>query len=108
MFAGAGCSVPAGYPSWQLLLERLENLCDICGGGFVRDAKLLVEDPLQYANLVKQHIFAVTGSLGRYDKFLMSTFGATPRLQQFHRDGVLPFTKTSNCSSFGSVAGGTV
>lgn len=92
LFAGAGFSVPAGYPPWTLLLTELEGLCDQCGSGFARDPELLKNDPLRYVDMIKKHIADVTGSLKRYHKFLLQRFYDEPKLQQFHRDLIaLPF-----------------
>ena len=92
LFAGAGVSKPAGYPLWIELLSELEAICGQCGPGFVPDPELRESDPLLYADRVKRHIEAATGSLKRYHKHLLKRFLEEPIIQQFHRDIIdLPF-----------------
>jgi hypothetical protein len=91
LFAGAGCSGPS-FPGWTALLVMLEDLCDTCGKGFSRDHALRDSNPLLYADRMKEHICSCKGDLGRYHKFMFTTFGADPRIEQFHYDLVaLPF-----------------
>lgn len=91
LFAGAGLSVPAGYPRWGELLEELENLCEACGPGFVRDATMRDDAPLDYADLIQAHIRTHRGD-DRYLAFMQRLFLAAPKIQRVHEDLVaLPF-----------------
>lgn len=92
LFAGAGISVPAGFPSWSGLLKALEEMCDSVGEGFVRNELARDGDPLIYVDAIKTHVATCKGSLDRYEAELCRLFGAAPQIQPFHEDLVaLPF-----------------
>jgi len=92
MFAGAGFSAPAGFPTWTALLEKLEQLCARVGSGFTPNPELRDGDPLEYANTIQDHVRRATGSLAQYEAELQDFFKGPPQILQFHRDTVaLPF-----------------
>lgn len=64
LFAGAGVSVPAGFPSWSALLQRLETMCDAIAQGFPKDERIRADNPLGYADTIKAHT-ADSGISGR-------------------------------------------
>lgn len=93
LFVGSGSSAQVGHVTWGLLLENLETLAVECGGSFTKDRALRENDPLIYAQAIRNHIGSVDSNLARYYNKLYDLFKPRkPPYSMLHKELVsLPF-----------------
>jgi hypothetical protein len=91
-FVGAGLSQRAGYPSWEELVAKLEELAGSFGL-FVPPAGLSPRSAPQFVYAIKEHIVRTTGDLRPYWNFLGREFEhRSPGCSTIHHDLIrLPF-----------------
>jgi len=71
LFAGAGCSINAGYPSWGQLIDDLKSLVD---STFQDDEVQKKDNPLAYVDKIKKNVLTTDRNLDRYFNKLQSLF----------------------------------
>lgn len=89
---GAGSSAFVSYDTWPRLLEKLENLAEDCGAGFRVDDQKRKNNPLEYAQAIKDYI-AEHADPNKYHKLIYELYKPrNPSCDDFHRTLVgLPF-----------------
>jgi hypothetical protein len=86
---GAGSSISAGYPSWNVLLEALASVAERCASGFL--GQPAVENKLEYAQAIRDWITRAR-SLEHFHAEIGKLFIRKPTLTPFHDDLLnLPF-----------------
>ncbi len=93
LVVGAGSSALIGYSTWPKLLKKLEELACECARDFNVDEIKRENDPLGYADDIKNHIKKNTKGLDKYHKLLQKEFcPRNPGCKDFHKTLVrLPF-----------------
>lgn len=74
LFVGAGCSALLGYPTWNSLIQILEQEAINCGGKIPPIKPEARSDLVVYASILKEHIRSSTGSYNRYHALIDEVF----------------------------------
>jgi hypothetical protein len=93
LVVGAGSSAFVEHKTWPKLLEKLEELAISCGDEFVIDGRKRADEPLVYAQNIKDHIMHKTDNLDKYHNLIHQEYSPrNPPFNDFHRTLVsLPF-----------------
>lgn len=95
LFVGSGLSIPIGYPSWDRLLIRLEELAQKVNAQFSPDKNFRESSPLDYANVLKK-VFEKEDEVSTYYNELSIIFSRQSQgacFREYHKKLIqLPFS----------------